>query len=138
MNRCEDLIRSESTSDITDFQVLHTTGPYMLSEVYHQGRKNGKYDDVHHIYGGDDVSSKPRSFGTTNWHKFGPYAEHMLSHTWVNEQRNLQLAFTPSVYDNDLILTDCQENENLFELLLFTDNFASETSWDIRDRANNT
>jgi len=81
---------SESDAEMSDLDVLRTTGPYMISEVYHEGRKAGKYGDVSHIQG--DMS-KPLKDGQKygyDWHKFGPFAEHMLSHTWVKESTNAE------------------------------------------------
>eukprot|EP00957_Ditylum_brightwellii_P062926 4775049-Ditylum_brightwellii.AAC.1 len=67
----------------------------MISEVYHEGRKAGKYGDVSHIQG--DMS-KPLKDGQKygyDWHKFGPFAEHMLSHTWVKESTNAEYDYLP-------------------------------------------
>lgn len=55
----------------------------MLTELYHDGRKRGKYGDVLHIAGDSSEPVLKRDHGGNDWHKFGPYCEHMLAHTWV-------------------------------------------------------
>jgi len=72
---------------ITDLEVLRTTGPYMLSEVYHDGRLSAspKYGDVELLRGDDAAPAAARS-GANDWHKFGRFAEHTLAHTWVSRK----------------------------------------------------
>jgi mannosyltransferase OCH1-like enzyme len=77
----------DETAAISDDDILLSTGPYMLSELYHEGRRHGKYADVAHIRGDDDAPSRRRSYGGNDWHKFGRYAEHMLTHSWVTSAR---------------------------------------------------
>ena len=84
LRRCRDL--EGLGRPITDLEVLRTTGPYMLSEVFHDGRRRGLYGDVQLLRGDDQPSAKPRSHGGDDWHKFGPYAEHMLAHSWVQSR----------------------------------------------------
>jgi len=100
------LERKPSPDDITDNDILLSTGPYMLSELYHEGRRIGKYGDVAHIAGDDEPPTRARSYGGDDWHKFGPYAEHMLSHSWVTAtptRRMLQSA-TDDMYMGDELL----------------------------------
>ena len=73
-------------SEIEDLQVLQSTGPYMLSEVYHGGLKEGKYGDVNFLAGGNEIPYTARSHGSNTWHKFGKYAEHALAHSWVRRR----------------------------------------------------
>jgi hypothetical protein len=82
------LMQNKQEEDITDIDILATTGPYVLTEVYHRGRKEGKYADVYHIGGDTAEPVQKRTHGGNDWHKFGPFAEHMLSHSWV--KRGLQ------------------------------------------------
>uniref|UniRef100_A0A7S4SK37 Alpha 1,4-glycosyltransferase domain-containing protein n=2 Tax=Ditylum brightwellii TaxID=49249 RepID=A0A7S4SK37_9STRA len=92
IKRSAELIHSkgEKVDDVTDLDVLRTTGPYMLSEVYHDGRKEGKYKDVLHISGDKSRPLKKGQEHRFSWHKFGPYAEHMLSHTWVQAEEEMK------------------------------------------------
>jgi len=89
-------------ADISDDDVLLATGPYMLSELYHEGRRQGKYADVAHIRGDDDVPSRRRSYGGNDWHKFGGYAEHMLSHSWVTSARRRMQDTYGNMYPSDI------------------------------------
>jgi hypothetical protein len=79
--------KEDESAVISDDDVLLSTGPYMLSELYHEGRRSGKYADVAHIRGDDGAPSRRRSYGGNDWHKFGGYAEHMLTHSWVTSAR---------------------------------------------------
>lgn len=74
--------KGDNIGDIRDVDILATTGPYLLTELFHNGRKEGKYTDVLHLPGD---STKPVLVhgGGPDWHKFGPFCEHMLSHTWT-------------------------------------------------------
>ena len=74
-------------TDVTDLEVLRSTGPYMLSEVFHNGRLAGKYGDVDYIHGDAETPLRGRTHGGDDWHKFGQYAEHMLAHSWVARRR---------------------------------------------------
>jgi len=97
--RCFEIMSSSSSALVSDLDVLRATGPYMLSEVYHRGRKAGKYGDVYHMPGDFTEPLRHRNYGHNDWHKFGAYAEHMLSHTWTSHefvQRNLQFDFYPT------------------------------------------
>lgn len=76
----------ESKSELEDQDVLKTTGPYMLSEVYHEGRKSGKYDDVNFLDGSNEIAVFKKSHGPNTWHKFGDFAEHVITHTWVRRR----------------------------------------------------
>jgi len=103
--RLKALLDSVSESaDITDFQVLKTTGPYMLSEVYHKGRKQGKYGDVNFLKGGDEIPVYKHSHGATNWHKFGHFGEHAIKHTWVRRRLATDQELAEILYsaDNDI------------------------------------
>jgi len=73
---------------VTDLEVLRTTGPYMLSEVYHGGRLAAapKYADVTLLRGDDEPPTAARR-GPNDWHKFGSFAEHTLAHSWVDDRR---------------------------------------------------
>ena len=89
MKRC---MEWKPTDVMSDLDLLRTTGPYMLSEVYQEGRKQGRYTSVLHLPGDNE---KPRRdcgpfCGENDWHKFGPYAEHMLTHSWVSSYRQLK------------------------------------------------
>jgi len=85
--RTKQLLNSVSDqSQIEDFQILHSTGPYMLSEVYHDGLKKGKYGDVNFLAGGNQIPYTARSHGSNTWHKFGKYGEHALAHSWVRRR----------------------------------------------------
>jgi len=85
--RTKHLLNSVSDeSEIKDLQVLQSTGPYMLSEVYHGGLKEGKYGDVNFLAGGNEIPFQARSHGSPTWHKFGKYAEHALAHSWVRRR----------------------------------------------------
>lgn len=84
------LMRDKKPEDIRDVDILATTGPYLLTDLYHEGRKHGKYGDVLHIGGDSSDPVLKRSHGGNDWHKFGPYCEHMLSHTWVKSDRRMQ------------------------------------------------
>ena len=85
MKRCMEL----TSLEVTDLEILRTTGPYMLSEVYHEGRKEGRYASVLHLPGDDAKPTRDCEpfCGENDWHKFGPYAEHMLTHSWVTERQ---------------------------------------------------
>ena len=85
MKRCMEL----TSLEVTDLEILRTTGPYMLSEVYHEGRKEGRYASVLHLPGDDAKPTRDCEpfCGENDWHKFGPYAEHMLTHSWVSERQ---------------------------------------------------
>lgn len=78
--------KGDAPETIRDEDVLATTGPYLFTELYHAGRKAGKYVDVHHLAGDSSPPLLDRR-GAVDWHKFGKYAEHMLSHTWVSPER---------------------------------------------------
>lgn len=84
------LMQNKKEEDITDVDVLVTTGPYVLTEVYHRGRKEGRYGDLYHMAGDNTPPTGVRSYGNNDWHKFGPYCEHMLTHSWVKTSRDLQ------------------------------------------------
>ena len=56
---------------VSDLDVLRSTGPYMLSEVYHAGRLAGKYADVLLLRGDDAEPTRPDARGAKDWHKFG-------------------------------------------------------------------
>jgi hypothetical protein len=70
-----------------DSDVLRATGPYMLSEVYHAGRRAGKYSDVELLRGDTEPRVGRPTSGGADWHKFGSFAEHLLAHTWVTKGR---------------------------------------------------
>ena len=78
--------------------ILSATGPYLFTELYHSGRKEGRYADVYHIAGDSDAPALESRHGGADWHKFGPYGEHMLSHTWtkpeVASERRMQVNAT--------------------------------------------
>merc|ERR1712025_500829 len=71
-----------------DADVLRTTGPYMLSEVYHAGRRAGRYADVVLLRGDTEPRMGRATRGGADWHKFGSFAEHLLAHTWVTDARS--------------------------------------------------
>ena len=50
------VIKQENNKDVADLELLHTTGLYMLSKVYHTGKKDSKYNDALHS---QDDKSKP-------------------------------------------------------------------------------
>jgi len=105
LRRLKTLLDSVSDSaDITDFQVLKTTGPYMLSEIYHKGRKEGKYGDVNFLEGGNEIPVYKHSHGATNWHKFGHFGEHAIKHTWVRRRLATDQELADILYsaDNDI------------------------------------
>jgi len=100
--RLKALLDSVSESaDITDFQVLKTTGPYMLSEVYHKGRKQGKYGDVNFLEGGNEIPVYKHSHGANNWHKFGHFGEHAIKHTWVRRRLATDQELADILYSAD-------------------------------------
>ena len=80
VRRCEALEGSDAVSDL---DVLRATGPYMLSEVYHAGRVDGRYADVLLLRGDDAPRTERPTKGGADWHKFGSFAEHGLAHSWV-------------------------------------------------------
>lgn len=89
VKRANDLLNtklSEYLETLEDIDVLKTTGPYMLSEVYHKGRKEGQYGDVYFMMGGNEIPLYPKSRGGPTWHKFGKYGEHAITHTWVRRK----------------------------------------------------
>lgn len=89
VKRANDLLNTKLSEDLEtleDFDVLKTTGPYMLSEVYHKGRKEGQYGDVYFMMGGNEIPLYPKSRGGPTWHKFGKYGEHAITHTWVRRK----------------------------------------------------
>ena len=103
---------------ITDLEVLRTTGPYMLSEIYHDGRLSAspKYGDVELLRGDAAAPAAARS-GANDWHKFGRFAEHTLAHTWVS--RKLQADYgdycdcgntDPSCCHLDSVLGSCVDH----------------------------
>jgi hypothetical protein len=88
--------KGDAPDTIRDVDILAATGPYLFTELYHSGRKVGRYTDVHHLAGTADAPVLANRHGGPDWHKFGPYCEHMLSHTWTKpevvtaEERRLQ------------------------------------------------
>jgi hypothetical protein len=89
------------STDVSDLDVLRTTGPYMLSEVYHGGRlASGKYADVR-LLRGDSEKSVVAHGGAADWHKFGGYAEHTLAHSWVTGRRRLDEMYGDLERDGD-------------------------------------
>jgi len=103
---------------ITDLEVLRTTGPYMLSEIYHGGRLSAspKYGDVE-LLRGDAAAPAAARGGANDWHKFGRFAEHTLAHTWVS--RKLQADYgdycdcgntDPSCCHLDSVLGSCVDH----------------------------
>ena len=82
-----------------DADVLRTTGPYMLSEVYHAGRRAGRYADVVLLRGDAEPRVGRATKGGADWHKFGSFAEHLLAHTWVSDaRRRLDGTYDDGVY----------------------------------------
>jgi hypothetical protein len=117
MDRTVELIERTTEDEnaiISDDDILISTGPYMLSELYHEGRRNGKYADVAHIRGGDDMPFRLRSYGGNDWHKFGKYAEHMLTHSWVTSSRRR----TQDTYDMYGTYTNRAGDEMDYECIL--------------------
>lgn len=78
--------KGDAPDTIRDVDILAATGPYLFTELYHSGRKEGRYADVHHLAGNDDAPVLANRHGGPDWHKFGPYCEHMLSHTWTKPE----------------------------------------------------
>jgi len=83
-------MKGDNVDDIRDVDILATTGPYLFTELYHDGRKAGKYADVLHLQGDSEKPVLEHTHGGPDWHKFGKYCEHMLSHTWVKADRKLE------------------------------------------------
>lgn len=90
--------KGDDVQSIRDVDILSATGPYLFTELYHSGRKEGRYADVYHIAGDSDAPALESRHGGADWHKFGPYGEHMLSHTWtkpeVASERRMQVNAT--------------------------------------------
>jgi len=78
--------KGDDVESIRDLDILSATGPYLVTELYHSGRKEGRYADVYHIAGDTDAPALDSRHGGPDWHKFGPYGEHMLSHTWTKPE----------------------------------------------------
>ncbi len=78
--------KGDNVQSIRDVDILSATGPYLFTELYHSGRKEGRYTDVYHIAGDSDAPALESRHGGADWHKFGPYGEHMLSHTWTKPE----------------------------------------------------
>jgi len=97
--------KGDDVESIRDVDILAATGPYLFTELYHSGRKEGRYGDVYHIGGDSAAPVLENRHGGQDWHKFGPYCEHMLSHTWTKpvtaSERNLQVNSTNSTGDLD-------------------------------------
>lgn len=85
--RVAKLMRDKDAGEMRNVDILGATGPHMMTELYHVGRKEGRYGDVFHLAGDMAKPVHERSHGGPDWHKFGPYAEHMLSHTWTKPER---------------------------------------------------
>jgi len=75
--------KGDDLESIRDVDILAATGPYLFTELYHGGRKEGRYADVYHLGGDSNAPVLENRHGGQDWHKFGPYCEHMLSHTWT-------------------------------------------------------
>ncbi|KAL3815257.1 hypothetical protein ACHAXA_002793 [Cyclostephanos tholiformis] len=75
--------KGDDPDSIRDVDILAATGPYLFTELYHSGRKEGRYADVYHLAGDSNAPVLENRHGGQDWHKFGPYCEHMLSHTWT-------------------------------------------------------
>jgi len=103
MRRCQVLLAEKpGQQQVTDLDILRTTGPYMLSEVYHEDRIVGtptpsgaplhtttrKFGDVFLLRGDDTTPLRKSKFVVNDWHKFGAYAEHMIEHSWVRGRRD--------------------------------------------------
>jgi mannosyltransferase OCH1-like enzyme len=103
--------KGDNVDDIRDVDILAATGPYLITELYHTGRKEGRYTDVLHLQGDSFEPVLEHRHGGPDWHKFGEYAEHMLSHTWTKpDRRNLQTYSEYGVDDQEYGVTaDDQE-----------------------------
>lgn len=91
--------KGDDLESIRDVDILAATGPYLFTELYHGGRKEGRYSDVYHLGGDSNAPVLEDRHGGQDWHKFGPYCEHMLSHTWTKPvsgevERHLQVNAT--------------------------------------------
>ena len=98
VQRSISLMKNKKEDEITDVDILATTGPYVLTDVYHRGRKQGMYGDLYHMPGDRAAPTGKRSHGGPDWHKFGSYCEHMLTHSWVKTTRYLQEYDTYGTY----------------------------------------
>ena len=65
-------------NDVSDLEVLRSTGPHMLSSVYHEGRLAGKYGDVDLVSGDAEMPFKGRA-------RVG--GERALAHSWTARRR---------------------------------------------------
>jgi hypothetical protein len=86
--------KGDAPDTIRDVDILAATGPYLFTELYHSGRKVGRYTDVYHMAGTDDAPVLANRHGGPDWHKFGPYCEHMLSHTWTKPEEEVSTTST--------------------------------------------
>lgn len=65
--------KGDDVESIRDVDILATTGPYLFTELYHGGRKEGRYEDVLHIQGDSEKPVLEHRHGGPDWHKFGEY-----------------------------------------------------------------
>ena len=75
-------------TDVTDLEVLRSTGASMLSDVFHAGRLEGKYEDVDFFYGDTQIPPNvhaPCAGGDRR--TFGAYAERTLAHATRQRRR---------------------------------------------------
>ena len=106
-------MKGDNVEDIRDVDILATTGPYLFTELYHDGRKAGKYADVLHLQGDSAKPVLEHTHGGPDWHKFGKYCEHMLSHTWVKADRKLETYTEYGVVkEEEEVLTPSEEGMN--------------------------
>lgn len=105
-------MKGDNVEDIRDVDILATTGPYLFTQLYHDGRKAGKYADVIHLQGDSTKPVLEHTHGGPDWHKFGKYCEHMLSHTWVKADRKLETYTEYGVVKEDEDVTPPEETIN--------------------------
>jgi len=72
--------KGDDLKSIRDMDILGATGPYVFTELYHAGRKEGKYADVLHLSGDMTKPIKEHTHGGPDWHKFGKLSgvQHIL------------------------------------------------------------
>lgn len=65
--------KGDDLESIRDVEILAATGPYLFTELYHAGRKEGKYEDVLHLEGDSTKPILEHRHGGPDWHKFGEF-----------------------------------------------------------------